>query len=41
MDVETRMFGQPDSDVGVLVGAVVVDDDVDVQVFGDAAINVA
>ena len=29
MDVETRMFGQPHFDLGVLVGPVVVDDDVE------------
>ena len=41
VDVETWMFGQPHFDLGVLVGPVVVDDDVEVQVFGDVAVNVA
>ena len=41
VDVETWMFGQPHFDLGVLVGPVVVDDDVEVQAFGDVAVNVA
>lgn len=40
MDVEPGSPGEPGLDLGVFVGAVVVDDEMDVQVFGDAVVDV-
>jgi hypothetical protein len=39
VQVEAGVLGQPGRDVGVLVGAVVVQDQVDVQSFGGLAVD--
>ena len=39
VQVEPRVLGQPGLDVGVLVGGVVVQDQVDLQALGDLAVD--
>jgi hypothetical protein len=41
MDVEARAGGEPATDLGMLVGGVVVDDQVDVERLGDGSLDVA
>ena len=41
MDVVPGPFRQPRLDLGVLVGGVVVDDEMDVEAFGDVLVDVA
>lgn len=41
MDVEAGLLGQPDTNFGVLVVAVVVDDQVDVEILRDGLLDLA
>jgi hypothetical protein len=41
VDVEAQSLRQPGADLGVLVGAVVVHDQMDVQILGNRFLNLA
>jgi hypothetical protein len=41
VDVEAGALGQPGTNFGVLVGAVVVDDQVDVEILRDGLLDLA